>query len=165
MDENYIKMARSADEIQELWEPKIGDEVSFHDDNEVFFIDDLNETDEDDNGVYKAIAIHSFHDNSCYLINKEEIKNEIYYYPTQEDLQEIAKKQLDIHISMELFEIFMKWLFSFECVTYGCKPEPDYFYNDGWKSYLSITEAWTYFVMETCFNKRWDSLKSEWVPL
>ena len=149
IDSVYIKMSQTAQEIQEAWKPKPGDLIT-HKYNLSTLI----------SGVQPLTKeIYESHDLSDFD-----------WIPRQEDLQEIAKKQLNIQISMQLFERFMKWLFIFTSTkmdypTCEIKNEFRYSYRDGTNSYRSITEAWLCFVMETCFNKKWDTVKEVWVEL
>ena len=114
-------------------------------------------------------------DNFQDRIDGKDCYNEVWisgdlWLPCQENLQEIAKKYLDIHMSMELFEKFMNWLFAFYSEIKYIIDDPDeclinHVYRNGEMSLLSINEVWLCFVMETCFNKQWDSGKDEWVPI
>jgi len=139
-------MCKAAKEIQELWKPKPGDNI----------FDDM---------LIKGI-IKEFKDDGISLTRWKDGKycraDNLYWKPRQEDLQAIymninskklwsknvkrrfVKNRADVTIMGSFFEWFC--------------------HNDEVLE-QSFNHMWLCFVMETCFNKQWDSEKEEWVPI
>ena len=127
MDETYIKMCREAKEIQELWEPKEGDNVL----SPVY-------VGMDKEGVWHDDWLHDILDME-QAQRPNEIKKTCYFIPRQEDLQEIVKKVENKVSTEEILEDFFLFVDS-----------PDTYF-----SYTaSIAQLWLEHVMETCFGKQ-----------
>lgn len=167
IDETYIEMCRKAEEIQDLWEPKHGD----------LFYEEYSEEDkafskehwphrEDHNGSFHHVSDSLAFMNGSDGRYTKHLKKECIWYPRQEDLQEIA---MDSLINKEIEEDFEAKGLGFYWMKreYGFSILDDTFclWYDGHVNLRDYAKIWLCFVMETCFQKRWDSEKKEWVDI
>lgn len=77
-------------------------------------------------------------------------KKDYTWLPYQEDLQEIAYKELKMSATMELLDTFLNTLYT---VREG---HIDATLKDGAKLGLSLNGLWLAFVMETVYDKCWN---------
>jgi hypothetical protein len=160
IDETYIEMCRKAEEIQELWKPKSGDMIII---THSIFGEEIDGQIWDNMDSIEILVREVRSDNSWWTgTNKEGgsicIKgDELYtktckWLPRQEDLQEIVVNNSE-GITASEYKEPGRLLYYF----YSYQKRIRFNVNVG------ITIRWLCFVMETCYGKRWDSEKHEWV--
>jgi hypothetical protein len=132
MDETYIKMCRKAEEIQELWKPKLFDNIIFS----------------FSNGF--RLETSMFKGFSKLQLNEMDIM----WCPSQENLQEIILKYIwkdEKHFGGGMYYLIDMFYEYVEKISKEARAFQETF-----------NQMWLCFVMETCYGKRWDSVKSEW---
>ena len=146
MDPNYIKMVRSAVEIQGGWWPKDGDMFLFEDkDTEESFIDYC--------PAYTSQKVETEEDKFHLNFYKENC----IYLPRQEDLQKIykEKKELSFDCCYVQFKRWDAFRYQHERFEHGL-PYFEIFETGDWNV------LWLCFVMETCYHKKWNMETQTW---
>ena len=145
MNKNYIKMCIQADEIQELWEPKPGDLFyeEYSEKNKQFSKEHWLDAD-DHNGSFYHVSDSLDFINGSHSRYSKQLKEKCVYCPSQEDLQEIAFREIGLTTDLILGMLI------------------DYYNEEYMGDGNDLTSLWLCFVMEKCFKKRWDSEKEEW---
>ena len=142
IDNVYIKMSQRATEIQEAWKPKDGDVVC------------------DSGGIIGIISRHD--DRSIQLTRWKRFEryplSEVVWLPRIEDLIEIHRNQLKVRGDLKTYLQFASW-----------------FDDNVWDKLVEdepisvpthdLTTIWLVFVMETCYQKQWNTNEERWVEL
>jgi hypothetical protein len=158
MDVEYIKMCRSAEEIQEQWEPKSGDIIIR---THSIFGEEIDKQIWDDMGSIDLLIRPSTvgdgwwtgtnKDGDSICLKGDELYKRIYQWlPRQEDLQAIA-------LNHESMKGFSSWWIMVHFM--------DFYEKSSLSVKLDLTSVWLAFVMETCYGKRWNSEKKCWVKV
>lgn len=144
IDEVYIRMCREAVEIQEGWEPRDGDQVSYWMKNY---------------GVIEFTEI--LHGCGGEVVDEigHPIKNcqNVVWLPRQEDLQKIYKEQKELSFDC-CYVQFKRWdafRYQHERFEHGL-PYFEIFETGDWNI------LWLCFVMETCYHKQWNMETQTW---
>ena len=135
----YIDMCKQATEIQRNWKPSVGDFVALGDD--------------------VSVIIYSFRRGDkvkykLHLIRDREFeKHELIWLPTQRQLQLIIDSHFPIPLDAQnMTSMLYNFAFSNEKYEYCTQ-------------FMTLNELWLAFLMDRCYNKRWDADKRKWVEL
>jgi hypothetical protein len=145
MNSEYIEMCKSATEIQELWEPKIGDRVTYK--GNVAFIDGFFGTYDDSMEVTLINWEYSLPEKLILL-------NKILWLPRQEDLQKIYNDFVKGN-GLALHHDFNEYVNKTTTIAKQ-KLELSKLVE------MDLTSLWLCFVMEKCFNKFWNAETKSW---
>ncbi|OPY20970.1 MAG: hypothetical protein A4E26_01745 [Methanobacterium sp. PtaU1.Bin097] len=145
IDSTHIEMSRKATEIQDLWEPKEGDKITswqeFASKRVPAPMEILRR------GKYGSLM--DFEGN--YLRNP----SNAVWLPRQEDLQEIARKNLS-KTTWGLTVLFYEF-FKEKCAVNKI--------TNRLNANEPLNTVWLCFVMETCYGKHWDDKKKTWTVI
>lgn len=141
INEVYIRMCREATEIQEEWEPKEGDYVTYWQEFANKRVPSAFEYLQKD---YDGVIIDD-------LGHPIENCGNVVWLPRQEDLQKIYKEQKELSFDC-CYVQFKRWdafRYQHERFEHGL-PYFEIFETGDWNI------LWLCFVMETCFQKEWN---------
>lgn len=157
--DDYAKMCKEAEEIQNIWVPKVGDKVIEPDKNFPKWVI----------GTYNDEAINI---SNGVVSSNPHYKEGLIWLPTQEDLQKIFMDCVECQIQCATLEAFNDWLFRHDCVQkLGSLRKGDKTvvtsYNESKHEFpfsiMSLNVLWLAFVMEDRFKKVWEETK--WVNM
>lgn len=138
MDKEYIEMCRSAEEIQEQWEPKSGDRITHWQEFAKKRVPAPIE-------ILQKGKYDSLKDSTGYL----RVSTNAVWLPRQEDLIKIYNDS----DAVDLVIIFSEWVMK------------GGFIASEYKQFKDMTTLWLCFVMETCYGRRWDTETKKWVKI
>ena len=160
----FMKMSKEAFPfLKEHWKREDGDLVYIRDDDYIVDYDEGVHVIWDKSIINPRLRKEFW--DTCYEgdFDKEfyEIYN-IFWVPSQESLQKIAMEVLKPYsrTGAQLLELFFDYVFKTFVVNKGLtkkEAEVEMRYRKGELSYLGIGEIWMCFVMEKCFNKKWEN--------
>lgn len=132
MDETYIQMAKEAVEIQEQWNVNIADKCV------------LTES----TGKFEVSTVNTVSTQRYLRVKKNP---RVAWLPRQEDLQKIYKelKELSFDCCYKQFKRWDAFRYQQEEFEHG-QYSFNIFETGSWEV------LWLCFVMETCYNKRWN---------
>ncbi len=132
MDE-YFRMIRKANEIQDMWQPQRAD---------ICYI-------EDRNGNIQTIFIKEPTIKEDFITAQNRV-----WMPRQEDYQEIILN----HQTLERkIEDWTPWVLIQKLYTYMNEPQIK------WNSNINLNQMYLELTMETVYNKKWDNDTNNWV--
>lgn len=140
LDDRFVKMCSKAEEIQRVWQPKIGDIVI---DKTLKYYKEQG---------FEVIHREMFIENIIGKIEYSEIWCDgDLWIPTQQDLQDLCLVNGELQNITEYVEEFYKF----------CKEQHKLvtFYNNSWE------KLWLLFLMKNTWNKEWNFQREEWVEI
>ncbi len=164
-DEQYIKMCEKAVEIQDVWEPKVGDYFQHGSvekrRKQISFI--YRETTRNDGTIeYWITQDIGGHYHIQTEINFNSKRPFFVWLPTQEQLQGMVRKSDKHHVEFDesdysVHKRFDKWLHDFGVAIY------DNGFYQSWVACFNnnYSEMWLAFVMHELFGKAWNNC--EWI--
>jgi len=142
--DRYIRMCMASDEIQELWNPKVGDYFYNADRPAVGLVNNIAE-DGLVSATYLRITYDKYESKNVLGIvgNIHRLKGTKFWLPTQSQLQSVITDKGYFRFS--LIELFYR------------------FANANADKFDSMDEIWLAFVMKMLYNKVWDDEKDQWI--